>query len=268
MLHQTSTYLPPAQWVRYNAEGRERGEDFSVLDELEHCRAPSNGKLQLKLAWPGFADEQGAGADSLEWKQTTNPVTVRAMTARAMRRPATAFARAANRIRALLLRAGFAHPRAWAACGSRQERQGGGVEGYEPLGVNERLGRGLWRGLEHNGDRALLDGHVDARSWWFAVGSAAPFHGGIPGPTSEVVTDVQLFALCPRAYVDPCPPDTWERRAAAINAACCAPAAGGGTGGCRARRLTAACPRRAPAAAPALCWPSTGSARRSRRSSA
>ena len=60
------------------------------------------------------------------------------------------------------------------------------------------------------------------------MGSAAAFRGGIPGPTSEIVADVQLFALCPQAYVDPCPPDTWERRAAAINAACCAPAAGGG----------------------------------------
>ena len=79
LFRQTAgNYRTPTDWLRYNADddtvARRRlladdySEDFSKLDELEGCRQ-SDGKLHLKLVWPG------GPSNAQEWKQTSNPAT-------------------------------------------------------------------------------------------------------------------------------------------------------------------------------------------------
>jgi hypothetical protein len=59
-----------ADWLRYNAVASRSTEDFSVLNELESWRQ-SDGKLHMKLVYP----LRSKGANSNEWRQTSNPVT-------------------------------------------------------------------------------------------------------------------------------------------------------------------------------------------------
>jgi len=63
-------YSPANNWEqarRYRADDP-TGDNYSVLDELEQYRCPSDDKLHLKYVLPGVA-----GAN--EWKQTSNPVS-------------------------------------------------------------------------------------------------------------------------------------------------------------------------------------------------
>ena len=71
---------------------------------------------------------------------------------------------------------------------------GGGVEGYEVVDV--QYAGSNWGGLERSGISSFLDGSVGTDGWWFAVGTAAVFQGGIPGPDLTVVQSVELYAIC------------------------------------------------------------------------
>ena len=70
----------------------------------------------------------------------------------------------------------------------------GGVEGYEAVEVN--FHSGYWGGLEHGGVHSLLDGSVDHDNWHYAVGSAAVWQCGIPGP-GVCESQVELWAWAP-----------------------------------------------------------------------
>lgn len=69
LFRQTAgTFLPPADWVHYNAGADRATADFSVLDELEQYRQADG--FTLKMVWP---DREGANTQV--WRQTSNPVT-------------------------------------------------------------------------------------------------------------------------------------------------------------------------------------------------
>lgn len=105
--------------------------DFSILDELENWRDPSDSKFTLKLVWPAHTTDSLGGQQV--WRQTTNPVT----------------------------------------------SSSGGVDGYEP--IDAPYTEQGWGGLEHNGVQCLMDGQVDHTYWFYAVGAAIEYGGGIPG---------------------------------------------------------------------------------------
>merc|ERR1712098_17123 len=68
----------------------------------------------------------------------------------------------------------------------------GGVEGYES--INTPWTAKHWGGLEKNGRVSLLDGSVNKRWWYYAIGSARTWKGGYP---SVVRSDkkVELYAF-------------------------------------------------------------------------
>jgi len=69
-----------------------------------------------------------------------------------------------------------------------------GVTGYQAINISSN--GNYWGGLEHNNQLCLLDGSVGEGSdatWWYAIGSFGDFQGGIPGPGSEVVHQVELY---------------------------------------------------------------------------
>merc|ERR1712098_663162 len=68
----------------------------------------------------------------------------------------------------------------------------GGVEGYESIST-PWTGKN-WGGLEKNGRVSLLDGSVNKRWWYYAIGSARTWKGGYP---SVVRSDkkVELYAF-------------------------------------------------------------------------
>ena len=53
----------------------------------------------------------------------------------------------------------------------------GGVQDY--LSISTFTDTEHWGGLEKGGDNALLDGSVDHRDWWYAVGSSVAHNDGI-----------------------------------------------------------------------------------------
>jgi len=66
-----------------------------------------------------------------------------------------------------------------------------GVSGFEAVDLQFSDAFG---GLEYNSyGQSLLDGNVGSKNWWFAVGSTAPFTGGIPGPVNMPQPIVELF---------------------------------------------------------------------------
>jgi hypothetical protein len=72
MLRQTAgLYQSATDWVNYPGDGPD-GDNYSVLDTLESCRA-GDGKLDIKIVYP-----QMDGSPSNTWRQTTNPVTATA----------------------------------------------------------------------------------------------------------------------------------------------------------------------------------------------
>ena len=77
-----------------------------------------------------------------------------------------------------------------------------GVAGYTPIDVAFSAG---FSGLEwHTSGSTLLDGNVGG-NWWFAIGTATPFGGGLPGPNNIVQKQVELRVCDESAITTPDP---------------------------------------------------------------
>ena len=67
-------------------------------------------------------------------------------------------------------------------------RTEGGVDGYQAIQISHTDNR--WGGLEHNTESSsLLDGSVDHRNWYYAIGTTTPWKDGLPAwsdPTDQV----------------------------------------------------------------------------------
>jgi hypothetical protein len=80
----------------------------------------------------------------------------------------------------------------------------GGVTGYEAIDIQMTANTiggwgtddGNFYGLERGQDDSLLDASVDHGHWFYAVGSAQEWSGGIPGPGDFSVQVVELYACC------------------------------------------------------------------------
>ena len=93
-------------------------------------------------------------------------------------------------------------PQEWKQTTNPVTAAGGGVDGYEAVEVNY-YGR-KWGGLERSqSDEALLDGSTDSDWWWYAVGAAHAHSGAIPGPDGNVVSKVELWAVCENSHALP-----------------------------------------------------------------
>ena len=169
-------YLHPAtRWLSVNPN-KPSNPNYSILNTLERCR-DARGQFTFKIVWP-----RRKGKNYNIWQQSTNPVTQKIP-----------------------------------------------VSGYKAIDVNFKTQR--WGGLEssylHSKDYkdnppALLDGSINHRTssiikcvfkpprsrfviaskcyhspayWYYAVGSIAPWSGGIPGANSAE-SQVELYAKC------------------------------------------------------------------------
>ncbi len=78
------------------------------------------------------------------------------------------------------------------------------VQGYLAVDINSTAQ--YWGGLaKSSAGQTFIDGSVGHGNWFYAIGSNAAHGGGIPGPNTQVVTKVELYA-CGSALPPPPPP--------------------------------------------------------------
>jgi len=76
----------------------------------------------------------------------------------------------------------------------------GGVSGYSAVSIY--FTSNSWGGLEMDtGGSAAADGSVNSGNWYYAIGSAAAWNGGIPGASATVtVTEMYIQDFCDVVY--------------------------------------------------------------------
>jgi hypothetical protein len=87
----------------------------------------------------------------------------------------------------------------WRQSSNPVSQETGGVTGY--VGVEIAFTDNMWGGLERwPGGAAFLDGSVNTGYWFYAVGAASVWSGGIPG-ANEAESVVELHAFAGEDYV-------------------------------------------------------------------